>query len=294
MADSAVAWTELAGSPTESYTPGNVTAQRLFKCPWDDRYTLRNELLGDAAEFGGNTWIQYPGFDSLLVHSVHIEPFHDDQEHKTQTDLEADLAEYCNYAQLTVDYVLMPVSDREVEDIEDGTFLTYSMDYGGEIIEVDRGSLYWEGAVGEPVKKEAKPTLYIPIIEHHITWHRVINPPWGYISAATGCVNSAEFMGAAADTVLFAGCKAVKDFTLLEQLETPEFGWKLEYLFREKTFTNYRQAAPGIPGLTYGWNHQPRTTPAGTFVWDRLLAFGALRAYWGIPFGPLFQFAAIV
>jgi len=140
------------------------------------------------------------------------------------------------------------------------------------------------------VPPEALPTIRVPIVEHHVTWHRVVNPPWSAIRDCIGTVNAAAFMGAGTETVLFDGAKAEKQFVRIDQLETPQFGWKITYVFREKAVKYNGASGP----MVAGWNHAYRSLPVDDPNWDRLIDRNSQGLYRKSDFSPLFQFTAVV
>ena len=78
------------------------------------------------------------------------------------------------------------------------------------------------------------PTLRIPIVEHHVTWHRVIDPPWDAIRAAPGTVNDCDFMGGRGRNRPLRRRQGHREFTGLDDFLQPQFGWAITYVFREK------------------------------------------------------------
>ena len=142
------------------------------------------------------------------------------------------------------------------------------MNLGGEYIRLPGQSFHWQADPTCPVPPDVLPTLRIPVIEHHVTWQRVLDPPWDAIRSCTGAVNDASFLGADAETVLFDGAKADREFTGLGDFLEPQFGWRLTYIFREKLI----KVAEGLDGTqTYGWNHTYRDVPYPYSCWDRLV-----------------------
>jgi hypothetical protein len=76
--------------------------------------------------------------------------------------------------------------------------------------------------------------VILPVTVHRLTWHRVVNPPWTAIRACQGTLNQSEFLGVEAGLLIFDGVKAEREFLSLPDLDDPQFGWQLEYRFREK------------------------------------------------------------
>ena len=178
-----------------------------------------------------------------------------------------------------------PAAREDLPTIEQGTFLTYRQESGGRTMTLPGHALAWAGAAGVPVPPEAVPAIQVPVVDHHLTWHRAVNPPWEAIRCCVGTVNDAAFMGAAAATVLFAGATAQREFIRIGDLADPALGWRIGYLFRERAI---KTGAGGI----VGWNHAYRSLPSDDPGWDELVDTAGNRPYPSSDFSQLFQFAA--
>jgi hypothetical protein len=284
---------ELAGSPTETYGELGMTAQRRLLCAYEDRLKAVAVLLGQGGVLGGQPAAAYPGRPAACAVEVRVEPFEKRPDDQGQfDDLTADLNNYSNqFAQLIVDYEMLDSAlGVKLPKVHKSTILSYRMDFGGEYIRLPGQSLQWQSGATIPVPPEVVPTLRIPVVEHHVTWHRVLDPPWDAIRSCAGAINSADFMGAAAETVLFDGAKASREFTGMDSFLAPQFGWKITYVFREKAI---KVLAASGSGTTYGWNHTYRDLPAPQSCWDRLVDRCGNTLYTTVDFTPLFQFAAV-
>ena len=260
-----VAFKELAGSPIECYSPEGVQAQRRLLCAWDDRRTLVQELLGDGYEFGGRHRANYPGTANIVAMRARVEALGDDVVKQNLTELTEGLNAYRGFAKVTIDYELLAPTDRgDLPSAVEGTFLTYRMLRGWETIALAGDDLKWEGQPSVTVPADAVGAIRVPVAEHRLTWRRVVRPPWTAIRTAAGTVNGATFLGAAAETLLFDGATAQREFLRISEADEAEFAWRIEYVFREKT------AKLLIPGAAAGWNHQYRAQPTGAAGWDRV------------------------
>jgi hypothetical protein len=123
------------------------------------------------------------------------------------------------------------------------------------------------------------------MVEHHLTWHRVVNPPWQAIRQCVGTVNGATFLGAAAETVLFDGATAEREFLRINGLARTELAWRISYVFRERAIKT------GSGGIV-GFNHAYRSLPTGNPGWDRLVDGAGNRPYPSSNLTQLFQFEA--
>lgn len=288
-----VSFKELAGSPLETYGPEGMKAERRILVAWEDRHAIVAELLGDGYEFGGAGRAAYPERAAVVAMRVKLEPWPKSPEDQGAfTDITSDLNSYSGkYTQIAIDYQLLaPGELPEPMEFEEGTFLTYRMDFGGEYEALSGESFRWQYDESIPVPPDAVPKVRVPIAEHHLTWHRVINPPWGAIRNCSGKVNNAAFLGAPAETVLLDGAVADKEFIFVDELRQPQFGWRIAYVFREKSV---KVLTPDGGSAAYGWNHRYRSQPPGNPGWDRLSDAQGNSLYPTADFSTLFQFAAL-
>jgi len=298
-----VVFQELEGSPTETFNSDGIVCKRTFLVNWADRYEFLKELLGTGGTFGTGAVKHYPDLDKVLAVAVTFEAHGSDVIAQELTDVQDDLQGYATYAKATVDY-----KDFVGPSPESGTWGEYRQDFGGEYITLPDGFVRWESDESIPVPEDAMPTARVPIIEHHLTWHRVVTPPWAQIRKTIGCVNlnvlgADQFpgdpeewnkfglVGANAETVLFEGCTASKEFTVLDDLLNPQNFWQLGYHFREKEARIFMY----IPGVGeddthIGWNHVFRSLPFGDPGWDKLVDGVGSYMYKKASFTGLFQF----
>lgn len=280
-----IAFKELAGSPVETYGPEGFHAERVLLCAWDDREQVVEQLLGDGYEFGGRTRAQYPDKPDILAMRVRCEPFTDDVTPQVLSSLTEGLNRYDSFARVTVNYELLVPSDREDEPpIELGTFLTYRQDFDTEQITLSGDSFTWEDQPSQSVPAAAVPTIRVPVVQHHLTWHRVVRPPWEAIRNGIGTLNNDTFMGAAAETVIFDGATAEREFLRIDGFANAELAWRLSYVFRERAIKT--------GGSIVGWNHTYRSLPVDNPGWDRLVDGNGSRPYGASDFEQLFQFEA--
>ena len=285
----AVEFKELAGSPVESYEPQGMKAERRLLCAYEDRYTVLAALLGG----GTSSQAGYPECPAIVATRVRIEPFEkrpDDQ--GTFDNLTADLNSYTGqFVEVVVNYE-MPGSDgtrKDLPNTEPGTLLTYRMDFAGEYVVLPGNTLRWQSDATAPVTPEAVPTLRIPVVEHHVTWNRVSDPPWDAIRACVGAVNDSPLLGADAETVLFDGARAERQFTGVDGQQQPQFGWRITYVFREKTIKVLDEDENQV---SLGWNHCYCVSAASGPQWDRIVDANGNTLYRTVDFSTLFQFGS--
>lgn len=280
-----IAFKELAGSPVETYGPDGFRARRRLVCAWDDRHGLLEQLLGDGYEFGGHSRAPYPDTLDAVAMRVRCEPLIDDLVPQMFQELTEGLNRYRGLAKVTVDYeLLLPADGAELVDVAPGTFLSYQQDFAGETSAVPAHALVWQGEPDVPVMPEAQPRLHITIVEHRLTWHRVVRPPWDAMRRSAGTVNLDSILGAAAGTVLLAGARAQREFIRIGRLKRAELAWRIGYVFRERVVQTPDSSIAG-------WNHAYRSLPATSPGWDELADADGNRLYRATDFSRLFQLA---
>ncbi len=277
---------EFAGSPVETCGPGGMKAKRTLLCAWDDRHEVVEQLLGDGYEFGGSTRARYPETPDIVAMRTKCKPLADDLLPQEFDKLTEGLNSYNGFAKVTVDYeLLVPSELGDLITAESGTFLTYRQDSANQQTMMSEDSLSWQDEPSEFVASKAVPRIRIPLIEHHLTWHRVVSPPWQAIRKCIGTVNNAEFLGAAAAGVLFDGATAKPEFLRIGELGRAEQAWRIKYVFREK-------AVKTGNGEIVGWNHAYRPLPVSDPDWDELADANGNRPYRSSDFSQLFRFAS--
>ncbi len=281
-----LAFKELAGSPVENYGPEGMTARRLLLCAWDDRQQVVEQLFGDGYEYGGQSRAQYPDKPGVVAMRARCEPLTDDLVTQTLSELTEGLNRYNGFAKVTVDYELLVATERpDLPETEPGTFLSYRQDSNIDRARLPAHSLVWNDEPTVPVSSEAAPSIRIPLIVHHVTWHRVVYPPWDAIRSGQGTVNDAAFLGAPASTVLLDGVSADREFLRFDGLDKAELGWRIGYVFRERAVKTSDASTPG-------WNHAYRSMPVATPAWDELADANSNPPYESSDFTDLFRFEA--
>lgn len=280
-----VPFKELGGSPVEEYSLSGFRAKRRFLIAWEDRNAFATEVLGIATAYGGSTRVHYPGKTSVFAVRLRYEPFDpDNPDAQSLSNLTAGLNSYSNsFAKATVDYETVSDNDRDDSPTsESGTQLTYRMRFAAETEPLLARGWNWEDTPSLALPDDLELTRRIPITEHHLTWHQVVNPPWETIQQLQGTVNAAAFLGCPPETLLFEGAEANKLYRAGLESGPSAFCWQIHYLFRQRALKH--------AGAVYGWNHAYRPAPPG---WVRLTN-GAAPLYDLADFSPLFQSAVAV
>jgi len=280
-----VAFRELDDSPEYLISQKGMKAKRTILISTSDFGPMLREIYGSGLAIGNSTGCTFPGINNLLVTTVRANawPKITDGTGEDFDDITTDLATYTDqlppkrrFVKLEINYETLPISSFPDLSVQEGTRVTYRMDFGGEYMDLPGRSFTWEDKPAEVVPADIKPMLKIPTAEHHITWHNVISVPWKKIRAYRGCVNGEEWLGWEKETLLFEGANAEGELVGYDYNTGPVFAYQVHYLFRERTITD--GSATGDPDddnidneHMFGWLHAYRTRPHDDAGWDRLL-----------------------
>ena len=259
-----VTFHEIAGSPVEQYSAAGFSARREFIIAWNDRDAFAAEILGLASDYTQMERVGYPGKASVFATGIRYEPLDPTAvDTKTLDDIATELNSYGKaFARALVDYRTIGDNDRDDGPVnEPGTYLTYRMLFATEYQPMTARGWDWEDDPTVPTPDDLNIGIRIPITEHHLTWHQVINPPWATINAIQGTVNQNEFLGCAPGTLLFEGADANKLYGGGFDEGPSAFTWQIRYVFRQRAIKH--------EGRSYGWNHVYRERPAG---WVRVVS----------------------
>jgi hypothetical protein len=233
---------ELAGSPTYTVQPGFTNATRIGKIAWSSIDDFVDYMFPFA-----QSPQSFPDKDWLLARSLTITPFVRDKEKvegQSGNDDYEDLNTY-DSARVRIDYETSPNSAPQGEDPV--LLLTHRWSIGGEFIQSSPGGFVWAADEGE-VSEDAAPGIFVPTIEHQITWPRVKSPPFATIRNRVGSVNSDTMSfntGAIApETLMFLGAELQRDI-----LSDGALAWQVQYRFSERRVEDAENGGVG------GWNH---------------------------------------
>ena len=275
-----VSFKELDGSPVEQYGLDGFRARREFLIAWEDRDAFAAEVMGVATEHGGSVSAHYPGKTSVFPVKLRYEPLGPDSpDIQSLDELTEGLNSYSgSFARAVVDYRTISPRDRDDgPDPEPGTHLTYRMGLAADCQPIPPRGWTWSDDPSIPAPDDLHLVKRIPVTEHHLTWHQVVNPPWEQIHSLQGKVNAGEFLGCPEATMLFEGAEANKLYRAGLETGPSEFCWQIHYVFRERSVK--------YGGQVYGWNHFYREKPAG---WAELTD-GTHRLYDLADLSALFQ-----
>jgi len=249
-----VAFEELEGSPRIRVNEQGTTAVRVFRVAWDDWQDFVRDLIGTFRVLGLATQfvppIQFPGLPNLIVGDVQVEPF---DAGNPDGAAGITLGAYTNSysaggAKVTATYRTMldeqSPSRRDLPNVPNGTFLTYSADLGSQRTSIPGRTWHWSSST-ERVSDDINPGVLLPSGIFTLRWQRVPLPPWSQIRALRGKLNDSTFVSAPAGTVMFLGARVSRRFQFVEDGGY----WNLDYTFSENTKTLSDGAS------TVGWNY---------------------------------------
>ncbi len=252
----AVAFDEDNTSPRGSLRDGKRIVTRTGVTDWADVDLFAAELMPPSvAPNKPAVGAALPGNPLMRVDSFSVDPFGDAK----ITDLSASGLNVYDKAKWTITYERPPYAFDDEEALADGDpipFLSHSWEGGGEFLTLPTQGLIWIVSAGSPqnpndtssVGDDANAGLFIPSIEHQVTWHRVPKPPFSDIRDRIGKVNLkiVEFAtGACApETLLFLNPSMRREI-----MSDGARAWEVNYKFSERRVIAEDQTAPG------GWNH---------------------------------------
>ena len=177
---------EMPGSPTESYDhrEGTLSATRIFKCAWEDRYAVRDRLFDAATQ-------QYEYFDDLWAVSCKIDPF------TTPPIAESALNKKAVYqaAILTVQYETITgfPAEQSEGNLTGAEFCSETIELETQLLNTTSGQLWWNTGKTSAVDDGQSPEKLVQFKKYSITFHRVTTIPTTFTSLA-GTVNVAAFV----------------------------------------------------------------------------------------------------
>lgn len=285
----AVSYEELAGSPVWEMREGRIRARRVFRVAWSEAFAFVAELWGSYRHVAGAYVYAppayFPGLPQAIVTDVRVEPF-DPRSPAPSTlgALSAATASYAGGARVTAEYTTLDDRDRpDLPDVPQGTILRYSSDVGFEYLPQAGRVWRWDIAGAPDVDPDFDAGLLIPVEDLRLSWERVPLPPWSAMRDLRGRVNDAAFLGHSAETVLFVGARAQRDFQLVDTGL-----WRIVYQFKVREVPSTAD-----PDVKWGWNHHYRRTGVGAPPehWLPIKDADGNRPYVQGGFAPLFDFA---
>lgn len=260
---------ELCGSNASQHgiSSGNE-ATRVFVCPWSERITHAESLLGSA----------HPEFALCWCNTVAIEPLMQEAEPGAGGAIANPATQVIIYnrAKLTATYgtdvtvAQMWPSQITKPTVRSNTSLVFSGRSTAEFMRFPARDSRWEdnssGSPDGPIPDEESPAgrLLISQSEYELAWDYVDDPPIARFESYKGKVNNAIFLGCAAETLLFGdyGLEPSRKASIASPTT-----WKMTVTLRKRSIT--------AGASTLGWNHEYR----GENGWKRVQMFDGSN--WG-------------
>ena len=241
---------EITGSNASSHEIGSGNScTRTFLTPWSNRFEVAEALLGTA----------HPSLPWAWVKGVKIDPFPDEAK-AAGGDIDPATAEISYlWSKLTAEYAtdfgLAQHWPEEIPkpDVREHTTLTLECENTAEFLRVPARAMRWAdnmpGYPGAPVPESdsAAGRLLVAKTEFQLKWDYLADVPVGRLRGLVGAVNDDEFLGCAAETLLFMGF----DLRASTRASIEEPGcWAVQAKFSHRDIL--------IDGTHYGWNHEYR------------------------------------
>lgn len=239
-----------------------ISGMRKFWVPnTSDLIPFMQEVIGQWVLMGQNQQcyfqapLPFPGYSNVVPEDIQVSPHMGSSPKGTfPVDLDTTYNDYESGWDVTVQYKTVYNLQQQISgmpSVANGTYLSFEQDFGAEYLTIPGRSFYWtypSGGVNvysdKPVGEDASPGVLVATRNFTLTWDRVLLPPWDAIAAATGKINSLEFMDAPAGCTLFLGAQVTRQFQF-----TDDSGfWKIQYKFSEQNKTLNS-------GTRVGWNY---------------------------------------
>ncbi len=256
-----VTFNEISGSPKIIRSSINAEAERRGKIAWGDADALIAEVFPSTINAGivveQGAGISFPGKSFLHADRLEIVPFFDERQPQTGPNTTQDFDTLPTYlsALAIVSYTTQRFSTEDDEQEEDPVpFLQHRWSAGGEFQHIGGESTLWE--LDDEQAADVEPSVFVPIIEHQITWSRIKRPPFATIRDRIGKVNDAvvnfKTGTIAIETLVFVGAELQR-----QVLSDGARAWEVTYRFSEKRVASMDED-PTLTGSGTGiggWNH---------------------------------------
>lgn len=246
---------ELAGSPKEQLTESSgSTAQRQILVAWENRLAFAQNLVSSL----------YPTFPQCRVNSIAVQPWTE--------ELAPNNAEMPDPTIMTADYAGKPAlitlgygpdftqkdwpTDMPKPTVRLGTELRFKIGGSAQFLLIPGGGCKWQDN-NAILKDTENSRVLIAIKEIELQWDFVDNPPINLLDERLGTVNTAAFLGAPPETLLF------ENYCIDESFRADPFN-----PHTNRIVLNFRMRKIVVGNNVFGWNHDYRESPAG---WAKVL-----------------------
>lgn len=284
---------ELEGYPTGSGSREGRTLQTRWSISWDDLEDLLAELFPETATVGGWTFaapMTYPGISYLYAKSYSYRP----GPVPPEVDTPWDRNHYADSATDKKDSCIVDITFGTASwtEADDGTYRTHDVTIGGEFLRLPQFRMKWEGESAEAKESDLDTGLFIPHVEHSITFPMVPSVSWNTILSKIGKTNAGNdvFANSAEEAVLYLGAQ-ITATTTWKGTRT----YRISHRFKERIISGQpydadEESSESISALVgdIGWNHFFRPEHSR---WQRLLLADGSKIYPTTTFAELFASA---
>lgn len=242
-----ITFEEHDGSPIIDGNRQGASATRKFVLAWADVENFLLEVFGVQVQIGttvrAENPVPFPGNnDRLLPDAYSVEPHAGAAQGSGVTTLSSGTN--------TFTQALVTVKYKEQIDsgafglggggsvsitVPEHTYLTYETDDGAEYLSTQGRAWKWDTVPLNEVPYDIGINVLVPTTMHKLTWHNAIRPPVTAIKQLRGLVNSAEFAGFAAETLLFVGAQRQRTFAPSNSNAVLKNTlWNMAYTFAER------------------------------------------------------------
>lgn len=253
-------FTELQGSPKETFDFKEVKAVRMFKGPWAERFDALQAIVSEP----------YVEYTAAYLMSADIEPFGESCPAVDDSDRLFVTNQY-DECLLTATYSSNPQNAAaggggggggggNSENNGDGTFFTYDADTSIELHTVKGLGVQWSAYPNDIVKEDVTGGVRLRLTNHKLTWHAVPNPRLDIYPDYVGKTNLGEVR------MPVIGRLIPDDHLLFDKFSTglsidwseflnPRLLWKIDFTFIERSRDwNFFYKDTGEDSSTYGWH----------------------------------------
>lgn len=220
---------EIADGFEEAIDQAGPHAIKAYLCDWSSRYSVANGLVGFSSVSGSGdvptaTIVPphlYPESKNMYCHTVSIRGGGKPTQGTKQIQWEKAIVT-ANYGVAQWGAIDDPSGANQFSPDEKFVYATQELDFGGEYITIPNQAYeYFDGTTRTKTGQDFG--IFVPIIELNLTFHRLPYLPMGSArTAVQSPLNDRTFLGAAAGTVRFNGCRtkrtASSDGTIVQEV----------------------------------------------------------------------------
>lgn len=223
-----------------------AVAYLTFKVPWEDRIPFMAELMGLPSEDNDPPYIgayrePHAHFDLEALKCTSVKCMRHGRILSDETNEKRPKYEWAKivatYGVPDKEYVRVDQDEPVQGDFKIVPYMQESRDYGGEFITISQeGNYRWESGpgIGTPASAEYEEVPYpiaklVPHVEITVRVEKVTSIDFETLDGLAGKVNSEEFLGYPAETVLFLGAVTTRKRSIGGFMPT-----ELELKFKKK------------------------------------------------------------